>query len=112
MGDLLKTILGTIKGANNEGSSKRITAAYFTIIILTLLTVAYAYGYYLAVQSEEPTKAHMAIVEMYIYVISAYLLSIWAFFGLATIEMVRGLIATMRGNNPSEKKEEKTDVSI
>jgi hypothetical protein len=107
MGELLKTIIGTIKGANNEGSSKRITAAYFTVVILTVLTGAYTYGYYLACETNEPTRVHIAIVEMYIYVVSAYLLSIWAFFGLATIEMVRGLIATVRGNNPPEKKEDK-----
>lgn len=107
MGELFKTIIGTVKGANNEGSSKRITAAYFTIVILTVLTVAYSYGYFLACVATEPTSVHIAIVDMYIYVIMSYLLSIWAFFGLATIEMVRGLIATMRGSNPPEAKEEK-----
>jgi hypothetical protein len=101
MNELFKTILGTVKGANNEGSSKRIAAAYFTIVILSTLTGVYSYGYYLACQTTEPTKVHLIIVDMYIYVISAYLLSIWAFFGLATIEMVRSLIATVRGNNPS-----------
>jgi len=88
MGSFTETILGTIKGANNEGSSKRITAAYFTIVILSALTAAYTYGYYLACIADKPTNVHVLIVAMYIYVISAYLLSI---------------IATVRGNNPETK---------
>lgn len=112
MGEVLKTILGTVKGANNEGSSKRITAAYLSTITITLLTVTYCIGFYISYNSHAPTKVHVIITDIYLYVLGFVLVALMAVLGLTNIDKWIDIIPFKRGNNPPEKKDEtpKTDA--
>lgn len=91
----------TLIGFNNEGSAKRATAAYVTLVILTALTVVYSIAFMNAAQSPSPTKVQDAIVDMYCAVLWSWQLFIYVNFGLATIETIQNLLKTWRGQ-PTE----------
>lgn len=105
MKTIFKTILGTIQGLNQEGSSKRITAMYFTVILLSSLVAMYEYGLYIAVNSLAPTTIHTAIIQMYTVVNYSLLVTIWLLLGLATLETIINLIKTIKGNSTRKNEE-------
>lgn len=112
MGEVKDTILGTLKGANNEGSSKRITAAYLCIVSLSLLTITYCFGFIWAYLAVEPTKVHIMIIEMFIYIFAFVLLALAAVLGLTNLDSWINIIPFVKKFKSEEKKEPQTVVNI
>jgi hypothetical protein len=104
MKSLWTTIKETLQGTNSEGSAKRATAFYFTAILLTSLTAVYEYGFYKAVNAIKPTEVHILVIKMYDGIHFSLQLSIWGFFGLATIETITTLVKVIKG--VPDKKED------
>jgi hypothetical protein len=92
----------TLIGFNNEGSAKRATAAYVTVVILSALTTVYAIAFMNAANASDPTKVQIAVVDMYCPVLWSWLLFVCANFGLATIETLQNLLKTWRGQPVQE----------
>ncbi len=86
MREILNTILGTLKGANNEGSSKRITAAYLAIVTLSILTISYSLGFMAAYNAEKPTTVHLIIAEAFIYIFALALIALASVLGLTNLD--------------------------
>lgn len=109
MKNLFQTIIGSLQGLNNEGSGKRMTAMYFTVILLTSLIVAYEYGLYVAVRAQVPTSIHISIIEMYTVVNYSLLITVWLLLGLATIETITHLIQVFKGQREDKNDDVKQD---
>jgi len=93
----------TFTGANEEGSSKRVTSFYFVAILLTSMTMVYEYCFYLAVSAVAPSSTQVMVVKMFDSIHYSLQLTIWMLLGLATVETITALIRTVRGG---DKKEE------
>ena len=101
---LFSILKGTIQGLNADGgSSKRITAMYFVTVLLTGLTGTYAYCYYISAMSLKSTEAQILIIKMYEPIHFSIQISVWMFFGLATIETITSLIKTIKGSKEEIK---------
>jgi hypothetical protein len=100
-------IIGTFAGATGEGSSKRATSFYLVVVILSSLTAIYEYCFYLSSISLAPTSVQIAIVNMYKPIHFSIQLSVWMFFGLATIETVTTLVRTIKGDSGKNDPENK-----
>ena len=91
-------LIGTFSSATGEGSAKRATSFYLVVVILSSLTAIYEYCFYLSSISVNPTVVQISIVDMYKPIHFSIQLSVWMFFGLATIETVTALIRTIKGS--------------
>ncbi len=100
---LWQTLLGTIQGMNNEGSSKRVTMFWMVVIITTGLTVAYIYGYIQAVNSPQPTKVHQKIVDDYNLIRWSDYLLILTISGYATLELLTAIVRKFTGVSIPDK---------
>lgn len=104
MYNLFKTLVGTIQGLDNEGSAKRVTVLFFTVVLLSSLIWVYNSALTAAYSAIAPTTIHTAIVAMFTTVLYSILLTIWVLLGLATIETITSLIKLIKG--VPDKKEE------
>jgi len=106
MYNLWKTLVGTIQGLDNEGSAKRVTVMFFTVVLLSSLLWVYNAGFIAAYKAVAPTQVHASIVSMYTTVLYSILLTIWVLLGLATIETITSLIKLLKGvqDNKNELK--------
>jgi hypothetical protein len=96
---LSEIIKGTFLGLNHEGSSKRMTAFFFSVVLVGTLTAIYEYCFYLAVIAMAPTPAQMAVVKMYESIHYSLQLTIWMLLGLATVETITNIIRLIRGKD-------------
>lgn len=106
MYNLYKTLIGTIQGLDNEGSAKRVTVMFFTVVLLSSVLWVYNNGFTAAYLAATPTTVHTSIVAMYTTVLYSILLTIWVLLGLATIETITSLIKLIKGV-PDKKEEDK-----
>lgn len=84
---LLQFIIQTFLGTSGEASAKRITAAYFTVALISALHASYIY--------------HMIkyqTLELYIYILSLDLAFVALLLGLATMENLTSFVRTIKGN--------------
>lgn len=100
-----QTLLGTIQGLNNEGSSKRATLFWFVVIITTSLTAVYIYGYIQAVNSTNPTEIHKMIVKEYNTVRWSDQIFMLTIAGYATLELITAIVRKFTGVKEDDKKE-------
>ena len=100
---LWQTLLGTIQGMNNEGSSKRATMFWLVVVITTSLTAVYEYGYIVAVNAVVPTKVHERIINDYKEIRWTDYILILTIAGYATLELLTALVRKFTGISIPDK---------
>lgn len=108
---LWQTLLGTIQGLNNEGSSKRATIFWLVVVITTSLTGAYVYGYIIAVNAVVPTPVHVRIIHDYNTVRWTDYILILTLAGYATLELITAVFRKFTGGSTNDKNGSETKES-
>ena len=96
-------IKGTLTGINNDGSAKRATAAYFTIVLLTSLLAVYELAFWRSSGKLTPNSLDINIVDNYTNVLYSCQIALYIFLGLATVETITTLVKTFKGQGGVDK---------
>lgn len=105
MKGIWEIIKGTLTGLDNQGSAKRATAAFVTGIILCSLVIVYEIAFLYSVRTGHPNRIHVIVVEMFLYLIYAFIIYGCILLGLATLETITTLVKTIRGKEEVRKDE-------
>lgn len=103
-----QTVLGTIRGIDNEGSAKRASTFYLMCVVMTMLTGTYCYGYIKAVDSPSPTVVHIAVVGAFLTFVGFVLLAATTWLGFATMELITSITRKFTGAPVTIQKDELT----
>ncbi len=103
--NFFKTILQTITGLNNEGSAKRISSLYFSVILLTSVLYVFEKAFTVSANALVPTPAQMIVIKMCIPIVYSLETTILIMLGLATVETITSLIKTIKGSEPIKKSD-------
>ncbi len=90
-------IKGGFTGIDNEGSAKRMTAFYVTIILITFLDTIYAVGFTKALWAKVPNDLDKLVVDSFTSLIYAHIIFVCLLLAVATIEGITNMIATAKG---------------
>ena len=85
MYNLWKTLVGTIQGMNNEGSSKRATALGF-YILSAIMVITYSSCYLYVVITNNKTVMGLTVINQYNVVLAIVVGTLTAALGLTSYE--------------------------
>jgi hypothetical protein len=103
---LWQTLLGTLRGMDNEGSAKRATAFFAVAFLLTSLLAVYEWSLVQAIQSSAPTQIHLTAWKYYPEIFWTIIILVLTLLGFATLELITAIIRRFTGGNSEQKKEE------
>ena len=85
MYNLWKTLVGTIQGMNNEGSSKRATALGF-YILSAIMVITYSSCYLYVVITNNNTAMGLTVINQKVIILSIVVGTLTAALGLTSYE--------------------------
>ena len=100
---LWQTLLGTLRGIDNEGSAKRVTAFFATAFLLSSLLAVYEWSLIQAVISSSPTQIHITAWKYYPEVFWTIVLLVLTLLGFATLELITSIIKRFTGGKTDDK---------
>lgn len=103
---LWETLLGTLRGMDNEGSAKRATAFFAVAFLLTSLLGVYEWSLVKAIQSASPTPIHVTAWKYYPEIFWTIVLLVLTLLGFATIELLTAIIRRFTVGKQDDKIED------
>lgn len=109
---LWQLLKGTLMGTDNEGSAKRATGFWLTIIILTSLVIVEEYCYIIANKALIPTTAQMVTVNSHTTIIGSVIVTGLIYGGLTSVDKLIDLFKFIKGGNNNAESTKSVEINI